>query len=79
MEELVGQLFTFIPAAQAEHVMAYLYAFSVLLGGLRWLLNRWVPPSQGRVWLEALDWLAHIVAANSRPLAYRVAPKERKK
>jgi len=53
---------------------AGLYAFSVLLAGLRWALGKLVPtPSNSmRWWLDALDRIAHVIAANSRPLAERI-------
>jgi len=53
---------------------AALYAFSVLLAALRWVLGRLVPaPSSNlRWWLDAIDRIAHVIAANSRPLAERI-------
>lgn len=56
-----------------------LWAAMQALNVFRVVANRYLPANAARRWIEAADLVAHLAAANSRPLSARIAPDPKRK
>lgn len=63
----------------AKALFALLWQLGLFLSVVRPLLNRLVTGGPARTWLDALDLLLDKIAGNSKPLAKRVPPRDKRK